>query len=110
MSTCSGPPDGICAGAAATAAPMDATGWGAEGAASGSRINAPSPLPNAFLAIGDNLLCKIDVGFRPSTMNVVEMDRLAMAGCFRQANVAGDDGLEHLGTEEISQVCGHLLR
>ena len=77
---------------------------------SGSRIRAPSPLPNAFLAIRDDLLCKVDVGFRASTMNVVEVDRLPMARRFGQANVPRDNGLKDLAAKEAAKIRGHLFR
>src|ERR1700739_1884217 len=95
------------AGATAAAA-VETTGAGVGGgvgaAGSGSRIRAPSPLPNAFLAIGDNLLCKIDIGLRASTMNVVEVNRLSMAGRLGQSHVSRNHRLEHLAPEEASQI------
>ena len=72
-------------------------------ATSGSRMSAPSPRPNAFLATGDYLLGKLDVGFGAFTMNVVEYDWLAMAGCLGQANISRDHGLEYLRAEEASE-------
>src|ERR1700689_2876550 len=78
------------------------------GAGSASRMSAPSPRPNAFLATGDYLLSKLDVGFGTFTMNVVEQNWLPMAGRFRQPDVPGDDGLEYLCAEKASEVCGHL--
>src|ERR1700722_12523862 len=110
MSTCSGPPAGICAGATAVAAPADVVAWGTGEATSVSRISAPSPLPNAFLAIRDDLLCKVDIGFRASTMNVVEVDGLAMAWSFGQADVSGYDGFKDLSAEEAAKVRSHLFR
>src|SRR5579863_3126442 len=105
MSTCSRPPTADCAGAAAVAAPAD-DGFGevATEATSGSRIRAPSPLPNAFLAICDDLLCKISVGFRSSTMNVVEVDRLPVTGRFRQPDIPRNDGLENLASKEAPEI------
>src|SRR3972149_9528627 len=78
------------------------------GGGSGSRISALSPLPSAFLGIGDDLLGKLDVGFSTSTMYVVEDDWLSMTGGFCKAHVARDDGFKHLGAKEAAKISGYL--
>jgi hypothetical protein len=80
---------------------MGAVTWGST---STSRISAPSPLPNAFLATGDHLLSKIYIGFRAFTMDIVEMDWLSVAWCFRQPHIPRDDGLKYLGPEKAAQI------
>src|SRR5712692_1708050 len=107
ISTCSGPPDSAGATAAEDCVVV---GIVTGGAASGSRIRAPSPLPNAFLATGDYLLCKVDVSFSASTMNVVKMNRLSVAWRLGQANISRDYSLKHLSAEEASQIGGDLPR
>src|SRR4029077_9652593 len=99
-----------CAGATAAAAPaVDAVGATTEGATSESRIRAPSPLPNAFLAIRYDLLCKVCVGLRSSTMNVVEVDRLPMAWRFRQANIPRYYRLKDLAAKKASKIGSNLF-
>src|SRR6266436_1821878 len=111
MSICSGPPAGICVRLAAVAVPPGDVVDGTTGPAiSGSRISAPSPLPKAFLAIRYDLLCKVRVCFCPSTMNVVEVNRLAVARCLRKANVSRYDGLKYLAAKKASKIRRHLFR
>src|SRR5258708_38900796 len=105
MSTCNSPPVTLCAGATAAAAPaVDMVGATTVGATSESRIRAPSPLPNAFLAIEDDLLCKVGIGLRASTMNVVEVDRLTVAWRFCQANIPRYYRLKDLAPKEASKI------
>src|SRR5882672_1113458 len=108
MSSSKGPPATASAGATAAADAVVATGAVTCGSTSTSRISAPSPLPNAFLATGDYLLSQIDISFRPFTMNVVEMDWFPMAWRFRQAHVPRDHGLKYLGPEKAAQVRSDL--
>src|SRR5712692_3626218 len=95
MSTWCGP---ASAGATATAAAL------ACACGSGSRIRALRPRPSAFLAIGDDLLCKLNIAFCPSTMYVVEEDWLPVARGLGQAHVSRNDRREYLGTEEAAQI------
>src|SRR5579863_3068393 len=76
--------------------------------ASGSRMSAPSPRPNAFLATGDYLLRKLDVGLGAFTMNVVEDDGLPVARRLRQSNIPRDYRLEYLRAEEAPKIGRHL--
>src|SRR4029077_12646607 len=85
-------------------------GGGATTGASGSRINALKPLPKAFLAIGNYLLCKLEVAFGTFTMYVVKHHWLSVAWRLRQAHVTWDHGREHLGSKEAAQVRGDLAR
>src|SRR5579859_6169070 len=110
----------LAARAGATAAPAWPDGaddevpaglfGGACGAASGSRISALSPLPNAFLVIGDDLLCELNIALSAFTTNVVENYRLSMTRGFREADVSGNHCGEHLRAEETPKICGDLLR
>src|SRR6266404_5939984 len=104
MSSSKGLPAISGAGATAAAEAVVATGAVTCGSTSASRISAPSPLPNAFLATTDHLLSQIDIGFRTFTMNVVEMDWLSMAWRFRQPHVPWDHGLKYLGPKKAAQI------
>src|SRR5579863_9318444 len=99
MSTWRGESEELAARAGATAAawpdvaadggPAGLLG-GTCGAASGSRISALSPLPNAFLVIGDDLLCELNIAFSTFTTNVVENYWLSVARGLGQADVSGN--------------------
>src|SRR5487761_705952 len=118
MSTWRGESEELAARAGATAAAAWPAGGeepggllgGTCGAASGSRISALSPLPNAFLVIGDDLLCELNIAFSAFTTNVVEYYWLSMTWCFRQADVPGNHCGKHLSAEETPKICGDLLR
>src|SRR5487761_1045924 len=127
MSTCRLEPTGSAARAGATAAaapegaddgPADGLAdelakgsvGGACGIASGSRISALSPLPNAFLVIGDDLLCELNIAFGAFTTNVVEDYRLSVAWSFRQPHVPWDHSCEDLRAKKTSEICGNLFR
>src|SRR6266481_6161611 len=77
---------------------------------SGSRMSAPSPRPNAFLGIGDYLLSQLRVALGSFAVYVIRNNGLAEARCLRQANVAGNDALKNLLTEETAQIRGNLAR
>src|SRR6185437_1529375 len=83
---------------------------GACGIASGSRISALSPLPNAFLVIGDDLLCELNIAFGTFTTYVVEYDRFSMTWGFRKADIPRDHGGEHLSAEEAPKIGRDLFR
>src|SRR3990172_6542548 len=95
------------AGAAAVAAAAAGTELTC-GGGSGSRISALSPLPSAFLGIGDDLLGKLDVGFSASTMNVVEDDWLPVAWRLGQTDIARNHSFKHLGAEEAAEIRSYL--
>src|ERR1700735_5617727 len=76
----------------------------------GSRINALSPRPKAFRAIGYNLLRELEIALSPFTMYVVKHYRLTMAGRFRQPYVPRNYGLVDLRAEEATQVRRDLFR
>src|ERR1700733_10168621 len=71
-------------------------------------MSAPSPRPNAFLATGDYLLGKLDVGLGAFTMNVVEYDGFPMTRRLSKANISWDHCLEYLRAEEAPEVGRHL--
>src|SRR3990170_4483724 len=104
MSTCCTPLDTAAAAedaaATAAAAPEDVATCEGGAPTPGSRMSAPSPLPNAFLVTGDNLLGQIGVCFGPSTMNVVKTNWLAVAGRLGQAHVTGNYRLKYLCSEK----------
>src|SRR5579872_129112 len=119
MSTWRGESEELVARAGATAAaawPEDAGDngpagllGGACGVGSGSRISALSPLPNAFLVIGDDLLCELNIAFSAFTTNVVEYYGLSVTWGFRKADVPRDHCREDLGAEEASKIGGDLF-
>src|SRR5579864_3908939 len=120
MSTWRGESEELAARAGATAAAAWPDGAGDEvpagllggacGVASGSRISALSPLPNAFLVIGDDLLCKLDIALGAFTTNVVENYWLSVTWGFREADVPRNNCGEHLSAEEASKICRDLFR
>src|SRR5262249_20070060 len=73
-------------------------------------MSAPNPRPSAFLAIGNDLLCKLHVGFSPSAVNVVKNDGLPMTWRFRQSDISWEYRFEDLRPEEAPQVRGDLPR
>ena len=69
-----------------------------------------------FFCSGLSMLLRVEelegqvaVGFGSAGAGVVEGYGFAVAGGFGEADVAGDDGLEELFAEEISEVVGDLL-
>src|SRR3989442_13323239 len=114
MSISSGPAwEAWRAGAAAAPLAVVASAWIGAGSAffpSSSRMSAPSPRPRAFLGIGNHLPGELCVTLGPLAMNIVENDGLSKAGCFGEANVARDQALEDLRSEEATEVRGDLPR
>src|SRR5579862_7669290 len=80
------------------------------GCESVSRMSAPSPRPSAFLAISDDLLCKLYVSLGTFTMYVVEQNGLPVTRRFSQPYISGNDALENLGAEKAPQVSSDLTR
>src|SRR5260370_15731567 len=113
MSICCGPG---CATsrASALAAPPAFVACGCIGAGSGellgsnSRMSVPSPLPSAFLGIGNDLLGELRVAFCALAMNVVKDDRFSEAWRFRKPHVERNYALEDLRSEESAQIGGNL--
>src|ERR1700722_16956523 len=112
-----GPPLLEAARAGATAAPFDvvayeeSSGVGATGTCgSGSRMSAPSPLPNAFLVIKNYLLCELCVALGPFTVDIIENNRLTETWRFGQPNVSRNHCLENLGPEKTPQIRSDLAR
>src|SRR5512138_1777565 len=78
-------------------------------ASSAPGISAPSPLPSPRLSAIQNLPREVEVSLRPSTADVVEDDRLAVAGRLAQPDVSRDHGAEHSPREVVADLPGHLL-
>src|ERR1700738_2241452 len=116
-SICNGAPDIEDSRAGATAVPLGVVecdgvaGVGATGTCgSGSRMSAPSPLPNAFLVIKNYLLCELCVALGPFTVDIVENNRLTETWRFGQPDVSRNHCLENLGSEETPQIRSDLAR
>src|ERR1700730_15917088 len=110
ISPCCGPADIVSRAGAAAAAPTACWGAGGGTCGSGSRMSAPSPRPNAFLGIGDYLLSQLCVPFGSLAMHIIENNRLTETWSFRKANVARNNALKDLRTEETAQIRGDLTR
>src|SRR5208337_2736390 len=120
MSICKGPDGvGLRAGAAAAAAPPELCAAGiacevvaatgvAGAAGSGSRMSAPSPRPNAFLGIANNLLGELRVSLSSLAVYIIENNRFTKTRRFGKANVARYQALKDLRAEETPQVRSHL--
>src|SRR5229473_4079898 len=114
MSTCKGPEAapsraGVAAAPVATAAEPRAVAGGVCGLlGSGSRMSAPSPRPNAFLGIGNDLLGELRIAFCALTMNIVKNDRFTKTWCFRKAYIARNHTLKDLCSKETAQIRGYL--
>ena len=50
----------------------------------------------------------MDIAFGAFGSGIVRDDGLAEAGCFREADAPGDDGLEDLGAEKFLEIAGDL--
>src|SRR5262252_6205104 len=106
MSICFGPAE-TDSRAGATAAPCTVVGtdcgtglsW-----ASGSRMSAPSPLPNAFLGMVNDLLGELRIALSALAMDIIENNWLTKTWCLGKAHVARNYALEDLGTEETAQI------
>src|SRR3989442_10489466 len=77
---------------------------------SGSRIRALRPRPSAFLVIGNDLLCKLDVALGSSAVYIVENDLFPVAGFLCQADIPWDFRGEDLCSKVAAKVRGQLLR
>src|ERR1022692_833176 len=64
----------------------------------------PSALRRSLLVIGKNLFCELNVGLRTLGTGVVEENRFAVTGCFRESNTAWDDGPEDFVLEELPKI------
>src|SRR5215470_6540665 len=113
MSICCGPPERDSR-AGAAAAPCVVVLTGCCGVVvscfSGSRMSAPSPRPNAFLGIADDLLGELGITLRPLAVYIIENNRFTKAWRFRQPHVARNHGLEDLRSEKAAKICGDLAR
>src|SRR5579871_228244 len=115
MSICWGPlVTGSRAGATAAPCVVVATApgcsWTGATGASGSRMSAPSPRPNAFLGIADDLLGKLCIALSALAMDIVENNRFTKTRCFGEPNIAWDHTLEDLCSEEAAEIGRHLPR
>src|SRR5580700_2732531 len=115
MSICSGPACVVSRAGATAAALLPlvacAVAAGAGGAGtcgSGSRISAPSPLPSAFLVIGNDLLGELRIALSPFAMNIVKDDWFPETWRFGKPHIARNHALKYLRPKETSQIRGHL--
>jgi hypothetical protein len=65
-------------------------------------MSAPSPRPNAFLGIANNLLGELRIALSALAMYIIENNRLTKTRCFGKADVARDQALEDLSAEETA--------
>src|SRR5260370_6837223 len=72
-------------------------------------MSAPSPRPNAFLGIGNDLLGELRVAICALAVNVVKNDWLTETWCFRKAYIARNHTLKDLCSKETAQIRGYLL-
>ena len=56
----------------------------------------------------DDFARQLQIRLRAFGLDVVVQDGLAVAWCFREADVPGDDGLEHMVGEASFRFCFHL--
>src|SRR6185436_2892790 len=80
------------------------------GAAAAAGIRLPSPLPNAFLFMRHELPGEAEVRLGPPRSDVVEHDRLAVAGRLSQADIARDDRLVDPLAEDGADLFDDLAR
>src|SRR5207244_6565488 len=71
--------------------------------------SAPSPRPRAFLCAMNDLLRESNVAFSPFRFNVIEQNRLAVAGSFAKPDIARDNGRNELRSKEFFQVLPYLI-
>src|SRR5438067_4863048 len=64
----------------------------------------PSAFRGSFLVIGEDLFCKLDIGFGALRSRIIQEDGLSVAGRFRQPNASRDDGAENFAAEELTQI------
>src|SRR6476646_9711365 len=84
-------------------------GWGRSMAAGATGINASSPRPSTLrVDIIDHLLRKVEVAPRTLRLNVVEKNRFAAAGRYRQLHVARNHRLVNPIAKEIDRFLRHL--
>src|SRR5262249_4451471 len=78
------------------------------GSASGFPNKALSPRPRAFLCAMNDLLCQADIGLGSFGLDVVQQNRLPVAGGFSQSNIAGNEGRKDAVAEESLQIFHYL--
>src|SRR5260370_26839562 len=71
-------------------------------------MSAPSPRPNAFLGIGNDLLGELGVTFCALAVNVVKNDWLTETWCFRKTYIARNPTLKDLSSKETAQIRVYL--
>src|SRR5438105_4516628 len=100
---------------------FDASGVLASGGAAAGAVGALregrsewSPLPSAlrgsFLLIRKDLFCQLDIRFGTAGAGIIHDDGLAVAGCFGEADISGDHGLEYVASKELTKIGGDLFR
>src|SRR5437867_11161950 len=73
-------------------------------------MSAPSPRPNAFLGIGNDLLGELRVAFSSLALDVVINNRFPETWCFCQAYIPRNHALKDLCSEKAAQISGYLSR
>src|SRR5947207_13637711 len=73
-------------------------------------MSAPSPRPNAFLGIGDDLLGELRVAFSSLALDVVIDNRFPKTWCFCQAYIPRNHALKDLCSKKAAQISGYLSR
>src|SRR5260370_21579082 len=71
-------------------------------------MSAPSPRPNAFLGIGNDLLGELRVAICALAVNVVKNDWLTETWWFRKADIARNHTLKDVCSRETAQIRGYL--
>src|SRR5438552_8936238 len=67
-------------------------------------MSAPSPRPNAFLGIGNDLLGELRVAFSSLALDVVINNRFPGTWCFCQAYIPRNHALKDLCSEKAAQI------
>ena len=73
-------------------------------------MSAPSPRPNAFLGIVDDLLGELGVPLGALAVDIIENNRLTKTWRFGKAHIARNDALKNLRAKETAKIGGNLPR
>src|SRR5262249_31169651 len=76
--------------------------------ASGSRMSAPSPRPNAFLGIVNDLLGELAIGLCALAMYIIENNRFTETRRLCEPHVPRNHATEDLSPEKTAQIGGNL--
>ncbi|HXJ45925.1 MAG TPA: hypothetical protein VNK47_04565, partial [Candidatus Dormibacteraeota bacterium] len=73
-------------------------------------MSAPSPRPNAFLGIVDDLLGELGIALGALAVDIIENNRLTETRSFGQPDVPGNYSLENLCAEKAAEIGRDLTR